>query len=669
MKQILRFVLILFGVLLSTLAYTQRQNPFDNDPGNENEKENTTEQNDSLSNIGNLKNVKTRYFNSKYIGFYNKAVVDTILHNVEFYNPGKQPLFFSQDLGIIGSANMPLSLQFNPQSSFDIGIHTYDLYLRKLSDVQIVETPSPFTQLSYVMGSKKENVLQVKHAQSFLNEQIRAGIDFKLYNNIGYYTRQQTDVKNFDGNLSYQTKNKRYSVEGIYFHNKLVLQENGGIIYDSLYQQNLEENRTIISVNLANAENYIKHSGFAVEQTFYLALPEPDFSNIPDTNTIDFTGYSVQHYKKPYFDHIPPLGQLKHRFVYTKEIYQYSDTDGGSDFYAAIPNFPTDSTQVFDSIAHRKIETSVLYSNADYKDNSENPKHLFYSFGVGIASHRYSQDTLAHTLTELQPQGRLQLFYTKNFYLLASGMYSYRSDNTSAYDLSGKLNLSIKNIHFLFQAHSSSTQAGWIFQEFYSSYFQWNNNFRNQKLQELSAKLTFKNTHLTAETGIMHDYLYFNENVIPTQYATPLSFLKVSFNQLIHLGNFGIDINFIYQKTSEDNILRVPKFLSNTKLYYSNTLFKGALDLELGVNVRYFSSYYANAYMPALRSFYLQNETTIGNYPYLDVFVSGKIKRARLFLKYSQLNAGFMPENYFASPHYPNPNASLKFGVTWQLFN
>jgi hypothetical protein len=73
--------------------------------------------------------------------------------------------------------------------------------------------------------------------------------------------------------------------------------------------------------------------------------------------------------------------------------------------------------------------------------------------------------------------------------------------------------------------------------------------------------------------------------------------------------------------------------------------------------------------MPALRSFYIQDERKYGNYPYFDIFLNAKIKRARLFFKYEQLNSSFMPQNYFISPHYPNPDASFTFGVLWQMFN
>ncbi len=630
-------------------------------------------QNDSLLNIGNPKNVKTYSFYPKYIGRQQIQTVDTSLRNFEFYSPVKQAETFSQDLGITGSASIPLILDFNPKTSFDIGIHAYDLYIRDLSEVILIETSTPFTQLSYTMGPEKENVLRIQHAQSFKDKQIKAGIDFKLFNTIGSYTRQKMDVKNFNANLAYQTKDKRYSVEGVYFHNKLILQENGGIISDSLYEDNLESNRQIISVNLTDAENFIKYSGVGIHQDFYVSKAEPDFSAIPDTNVLNLDGYSVYHYKKPYFDPVVPLGRLSHSFLYSKEIYQYTDSDGDADFYASIPDFPEDLTTTFDSIGHLKIENTINYSNTAYKDNIEDPKFLTYSFGLGFNVNRYIQYkkdlSSDFTFSEINPQARLQLFLTKGISLLASGLYSYRSDNTSAYKIDGNLNLKLGGNTINIALQSSSTQAKLIYEYFLSDYFQWNNSFRNEKMQEVKFLFKRKGTEIKAKTGLIHDYLYFDETVNPKQYSSALSYFNIAVYQSLRLGNFGIDLNLTYQGVSDANIIRLPKLYSNSKLFYTNTIFKGVMDMQLGVNIRYFTNYYANAYMPALRSFYIQNEREYGNYPYFDVFLNAKIKRARIFFKYEQLNSSFMPQNYFISPHYANADAALKFGVIWQLFN
>ncbi len=261
------------------------------------------------------------------------------------------------------------------------------------------------------------------------------------------------------------------------------------------------------------------------------------------------------------------------------------------------------------------------------------------------------------------------MYLTNKINISGDVIFSYRSDNTTAYKLNGNAKISIKENTLNLSFVSASIQASRIYQHFYSNYFQWENNFQNQKNQEISAQFKRKSTQVKFKTGIIHDFLYIDSSVAPQQNGVPLSYFSISASQIVHLGDFGVDFNVIYQGVSDQSILRVPEIYSHTQLFFENTIFKGAMDLKIGLNIRYFSSYFANAYMPALRSFYIQNEKEIGNYPYVDVFVNAKIKRARLFLKYEKLNSSFMPQNYFASPHYPNTDASLTFGVIWQMFN
>ena len=73
--------------------------------------------------------------------------------------------------------------------------------------------------------------------------------------------------------------------------------------------------------------------------------------------------------------------------------------------------------------------------------------------------------------------------------------------------------------------------------------------------------------------------------------------------------------------------------------------------------------------MPALRSFYLQNEKEIGNYVYMDVYLMLRVKRAVIFLKYQHFNAGWLGYSYYMTPHYPMADAAFKFGVSWVFYD
>jgi hypothetical protein len=113
----------------------------------------------------------------------------------------------------------------------------------------------------------------------------------------------------------------------------------------------------------------------------------------------------------------------------------------------------------------------------------------------------------------------------------------------------------------------------------------------------------------------------------------------------------------------------LPEIIVRQVLYYQKYIFKGALKFQFGVGFSYATDYYGYAYMPATNEFYVQENTELGNYPKIDVFINTHLKRAQIFLKYEHVNAGRSLQKSYIAPGYPPMSKSLKFGVSWNLFD
>jgi hypothetical protein len=113
----------------------------------------------------------------------------------------------------------------------------------------------------------------------------------------------------------------------------------------------------------------------------------------------------------------------------------------------------------------------------------------------------------------------------------------------------------------------------------------------------------------------------------------------------------------------------MPTWFSNAQLYYENTIFKGALQLQFGFDANYKSSYYTLGYAPALQQFYIQNKVASPDYWSADVFLNGKIKRGRFFVKYINLVQAFTKQGYMPTPYYPNARPAVDFGFELILFD
>ena len=90
--------------------------------------------------------------------------------------------------------------------------------------------------------------------------------------------------------------------------------------------------------------------------------------------------------------------------------------------------------------------------------------------------------------------------------------------------------------------------------------------------------------------------------------------------------------------------------------------------MQPSIVINYFTEYYADAYMPSLRTFYLQKDVKIGNYPYLDFYITFKIKRANIFVGYTNIYTLAKDNRYFTTPHYPMRDSKFIFGVRWRLY-
>ena len=90
--------------------------------------------------------------------------------------------------------------------------------------------------------------------------------------------------------------------------------------------------------------------------------------------------------------------------------------------------------------------------------------------------------------------------------------------------------------------------------------------------------------------------------------------------------------------------------------------------MQPSIVINYFTAYYADAYMPALRTFYLQEDVKIGNYPYIDLCVTFKLKDANIFVLYTNMYSLTGDNRYYTTPHYPMRDSRLCFGVKWRLY-
>ena len=151
------------------------------------------------------------------------------------------------------------------------------------------------------------------------------------------------------------------------------------------------------------------------------------------------------------------------------------------------------------------------------------------------------------------------------------------------------------------------------------------------------------------------NYLVQHNNVNVRQASSPISLLTLQLQQDFQLGILNWQNVLTLQKSSKEDILPVPTFNAYSNLFIRFKIAR-VLKCDLGVDMRYFTSYYA------------ASKTKIGNYPLLDAYANFQLQHTRFFIMFTHLNEG-NGGNYLFTPHYPLNPRILKFGISWNFFN
>ena len=576
---------------------------------------------------------------------------DTSITGFENYNQLFKYNLFYATLGNIGqNSRSLLPFPFLHESGFDYGIHSFDRFLYQNDSLKYYKVYKTYTELTYVQGAKKEQNFHAIFSRNIYRS-INLGFDLRVMNAPGAYLRQRANHINFALTTQFFTKNKRYGVIANFTVNRLRNNENGGIKYDSVFEKNLETNRQVIPVNLAEAQNNIRETGFFMKHYFNLSRHP---RNDKDT--------SLANRKRI------ELGRLTYSFHYTRQSQNYMDSQPDSGFY---PPPQLDTVKTFDSVRIRMIVNEVIWSNPTF-----NPKNQLRVFQLETGMKHQYTEVLLHSINnyfnQFIPHAEINFTPYSGLRLIARGDYVFGSYNNGDMSLRVKLysvlgspdkNAGIITLtgNYLFQ------KPGWFYEHYLGNNFRWDTTWQKQGV--ISGGFNYEWKFL--ETGLnitrITNFVYLDTAAKPQQFRKQFAHMQVYLNTNLGIGKFKVIARLNYQTVQGTTVLRLPAFMGNLALYFTQPIFNGAATFQPGLNFFYNSLYYADNYNPATRSFYLQDKKEIGNYLYMDVFINLKIQRARLFVTYTHFNASFMGRNYYTTPSYPMQDGAFKFGVAWRF--
>ncbi len=417
--------------------------------------------------------------------------------------------------------------------------------------------------------------------------------------------------------------------------NRAMQIESGGLVSDSLFLNNVYSNSNAYPVNL--------NSAYSKWKTFDIYLSQK----------YNFLNKSSNQYLKGHF--------LVHDLSYNTFTRIFHDSRP-MDYF--------DIMYYSSTLTHDSLSSQVLENKISLSDGR------FYSFGIKHSYLNFSDSINSESSNLITPSLSLG-FGTKKLRLESYADYvvsssRYNKDHSLGLSLSTEFDFLARHIISL-GIEDISKEADYFFTNYYSNNYQWNNSFEKIGLlrADLGYSLVFdphNSLSLSLDYFQIDNHTYIDETLKPVQSSQTQDLLEVSlrhnlrFSRLHLVGNYNLNLN-------QSDIIHQPLFQFKQRVAVSFFLFKRKLDTYMGVDFRYNTSYYADAYSSALGTFHLNTHRQVGNYLYTDIFIQAKISQVRLFLSLTHPYSGLFGYDYYQTPLYPQENLNLRFGLIWRFFD
>ena len=582
-------------------------------------------------------------------------------------------------LGGLGQSSQPMNwFDRRQDKDFTFG-RSYDAYTARLDNVPFYNAKRPYTNAMYLESGQKryrEEHFELVHSQN-IDPSTSANISYKARSTMGQYDWQRT--KNHALSLGVAHTGKRYSIHAAFIYNYISARENGGAVGKWAIADTAFEMPSGVPMRLASskAENTYRNIGGFIKQAIAIPLQrvtEYDFS-LADIPAV-YIGHQIEYnrWTKSYSDV---------RAQYTNDRGDH-DENGG--YISTTHDYYTDwfinPTTTRDSISE-SILSNKLFVQVQPWDRNGIVSTI--DGGVGVDLHTYSYLRLEDYLA-----GRLTRDKRTSWYIYGStgGMIKRYADwgvdvkyYPSGYrggDLSVGANVTLRafiNERPLILSgrfRQELRTPGYWQQNLFSNHYAWFNSFGKESETRFDVNFSVPSIALEVGVwqGVLSNTIYYGSDSRPQQNNGTVSITSLYARKDFRIAGLHLDHRALVQITSNERVLPVPIFSAFLSYYYEFWLVRNVLRVQIGVDGRFNTSYYAPGYNPALSVFYNQREVKVGNYPYLDVFISAKWKRMRILLKLQHLNQNlFGNGEYFQTALYPLNPRMFKLGLSWSFYD
>lgn len=611
---------------------------------------------------------------SENLGNITRVPADTVYHLFQNTNLTEGMTGHYNYLGNLGAPRLSRLFFERRDNEPTIFMEPLSSFFIRPDEFNFTNSNVPYTNLSYYKAGNKVNGEErfKSYFSVNVNKRLAFGFNIDYLYGRGYYNNQSTSF--FNAGIFGSYIGDRYEATLLYNNFNMKMNENGGITDD----------------------RYITDpQAMASGSKVYESQNIPTVLDKSANNNKDFYVFLTQRYKlgfqreiaKAENDTTPakkefvPVTSFIHTLKVERTRHRFTSEDNLKDFYQNTYIKPG-SLLVNDSTTYMGVKNT--FGIALLEGFNKYAKAGLTAFVSHKFSNYYLMDkdsTSVDTYTEQEVFAGAELAKRegKVLHYHAIGEVGLLGQAIGQFRVKGDMDLNFNlwkdTVSFVARASISNTLPSFYMRHYHSKHFYWDNDNMAKELRtRIEGELNIDRwqTQLRAGVENIKNYTYFNQNALPEQFGDNIQVLSATLSQNFRLGVFHLDNEVSWQKSSNNAVLPLPELSLYHNFYLQTKLAKKVLSVQLGADVRYFTKYYAPAYMPATQQFYLQpteDQVEIGGYPIVNVYANLHLKRTRIFVMMYHVNQGSGKGNSFLTPHHAINPRLLKIGLSWNFYD
>ena len=611
---------------------------------------------------------------SENLGNITRIPADTTYHLFQNTNLTEGMTGHYNYLGNLGAPRLSRLFFERRDNEPTIFMEPFSSFFVRPDEFNFTNSNVPYTNLTYYKAGNKVNGEErfKSYFSVNVNKQLAFGFNIDYLYGRGYYNNQSTSF--FNAGVFGSYIGDRYEATLLYNNFNMKMNENGGITDD----------------------RYITDpQAMANGSQTYESQNIPTVLDKSANNNKDFYVFLTQRYKlgfqreiaKAENDTMPPKKEFVPvtSFIHTLKVertrHRFTSEDNLKDFY---PNtyIKPGSLLINDSTTYLGVKNTLgiaLLEGFNKYAKAGLTAFVSHKFSNYYLMDKDSVSVDKYTEHEVFAGAELAKREGKVLHYHAVGEVGLLGQAIGQFRVKGDVDLNFRlwkdTVSFVARASVSNTLPSFYMRHYHSKHFYWDNNNMSKEFRtRIEGELNIDRwkTHLRAGVENIKNYTYFNQSAVPEQEGGNIQVLSATLSQNFRLGIFHLDNEVTWQKSSNNAVLPLPELSLYHNFYLQTKLAKKVLSVQLGADVRYFTKYYAPAYMPATQQYYLQpteGQVEIGGYPIVNVYANLHLKRTRIFVMMYHVNAGSGNANYFLAPHYPINPRLFKIGISWNFYD